>query len=102
MTEPGVASKGAVPRTDEEMLDYLKALARTELELRPEQVANLRPDTLILEGLQLDSLKQVVLLTHVEETFGIELSLDDRDELQNLTTVADLIRFIRTRAGGRP
>ena len=101
MTEPGVASKGALPRTDEEILEYLKVLARTELELRPEQVANLRPDTLILEGLQLDSLKQVVLLTNIEETFGFELSLDDRGELQNLSTVADLIRFIRTRAGGR-
>ena len=82
-------------RSDAEVLEYLKGVALTELELRPEQVANIRPETIIVEGLQLDSLKQVILLANLEENFGFELTLEDRQQLLGLTTVSDLIQFIQ-------
>ena len=84
-------------RTDADVLEYLRGVALTELELRPEQVANIHPETVIVEGLQLDSLKQVILLANLEESFGFEMSLEDRQELLGLTTVSDLIRFIQNR-----
>ena len=84
-------------RSDAEVLEYLKGVALTELELRPEQVANIRPETIIVEGLQLDSLKQVILLANLEENFGFEMTLEDRQQLLALTTVSDLIQFIQNR-----
>ncbi len=86
--------------TDQDILEHLKTVARTELELTPSQVAAIGPDTVIVEGLQLDSLKQVVLLASIEDTFGFELTLEDRQELQAMSTVADLIRFIQSRVNG--
>ena len=86
--------------TDQDILDYLKTVARTELELTPSQVTGIRPETVIVDGLQLDSLKQVVLLASIEDTFKFELTLEDRQELQAMSTVADLIRFIQSRVSG--
>lgn len=81
--------------TDAEILASLRNIAKAELELRADQVERMQMDTSIVEGLQLDSLKQVILLTTIEETFGFEWSLDDRQALQGLTTVGDLVKFIQ-------
>jgi len=51
-----------------------------------------------VEGLQLDSLRQVVLVTSIEGQFGFELTHEDRDRLVALRTVGDLIGLIRERA----
>jgi acyl carrier protein len=84
------------------MLEHLKEVARKELDLLPEQIARIQLDTPIVEGLQLDSLKQVVLITNLEETFGFEFSLEDREEVQGLETVGDLVRLVRRRANAAP
>jgi acyl carrier protein len=83
---------------DARLLEHLKALARTELELRPEQIERIDFDTPIVEGLQLDSLKQVVLMANLEATFGFELSAADLGQVRELQTVGDLVRVIRDRA----
>jgi acyl carrier protein len=83
--------------TDDRMLEQLKTLARTELEMRPEQIEKIGFDTSIVEGLQLDSLKQVVLMVNIEETYGFEFSLEDRELVQELQTVGDLVRLVRER-----
>jgi acyl carrier protein len=89
---------GDPPLSDAHVLAHLRALAGTELELQDEQIARIDLDTPIVEGLQLDSLKQVVLITNLEETYGFELAPEDREQLQTLTTVGDLVRMIRQRA----
>ena len=79
------------------ILAHLKTVARTELEMRPEQIDRILADTPIVEGLQLDSLRQVVLLANIEEAYGIELTLQDREQMQELQTIGDLVRFIQRR-----
>jgi len=83
------------------VLERLRLLARDELELKPDDLARLGPETQLVEGLQLDSLKQVVLVTYIEEEFGFELAYDDGERLQSMRTVGDLIRLIRERADPR-
>lgn len=84
--------------SDEYVLEQLRTLAREELEMKPEDLARVGPDTLLVEGLQLDSLRQVVLVTSIEEQFGFELTHDDRDRLLALRTIGDLVGLIRERA----
>jgi acyl carrier protein len=90
---------GPVPSEDD-VLDRLRAVAREELELKPEDLPLVTSQTLLVEGLQLDSLRQVVLVTSLEEQFGFELTHEDRDRLLGLRTVGDLIALIRERLGG--
>ena len=87
---------------DDDILARLRQIARTELELRPDQIERIQMETSIVHGLQLDSLKQVILLTSIEETFGFEMSPDDRQALQELTTVGDLVRLVRARSSKSP
>jgi len=86
------------PLSDDCVLERLRALAREELEMKPDDVARVGPETLLVEGLQLDSLRQVVLVTSIEEQFGFELTHADRGRLLALRTVGDLVRLIRERA----
>ncbi len=88
---------GVAPLSDEYVLERLRALAREELEMKPDDIARVGPETLLVEGLQLDSLRQVVLVTSIEEQFGFELTHADRDRLLSLRTIADLIGLIRER-----
>ena len=91
----------ALTPTEDYVLERLRLLARDELDLRPEDLARLGPETQLVEGLQLDSLKQVVLVTYIEEEFGFELAYDDGERIQSMRTVGDLIRLIRERADPR-
>ena len=85
------------PEGDNAIFTHLKEVARTELEMRPDQADRISLETPIVEGFELDSLRQVVLLTNLEETYGFELSIEDRERLLELRTVGDLVRFIRQR-----
>jgi acyl carrier protein len=84
--------------TSEQAFEQLKELAQSALELQPEQVELIGLDTSLVEGLQLDSLKQVVLMASIEESFGFEFSPDDLDRIRELVTVGDLVRFLQERA----
>lgn len=80
----------------EEILTYLKELAEEELELSEEQILQIELDTQIVEGLQLDSVSQVVLITNIEEKYGFLFDFEDREKIQ---TVRDLVDMILARAG---
>jgi acyl carrier protein len=88
--------------SDADVLERLKGLASAALELQPEQVARIQLETPLVEGLQLDSLKQVVLMSGIEESFGFEFTPDDADAAQKLETVGDLVSLVRQRAAGSP
>jgi len=79
----------------DQVYDRLRAIVTERLDLTPEQIAALRPDLPIVQGLQLDSLAQVTLIAGIEDEFNIELSLEDRE---GITTIADLIALIRERS----
>ncbi len=73
----------------------LRDVVTERLTLAPEQIAALRPDLPIVQGLQLDSLAQVTLIAGIEDEFQIELDLEDR---QRITTIADLVALIQQRS----
>ncbi|MGH7340490.1 MAG: acyl carrier protein [Candidatus Rokuibacteriota bacterium] len=84
--------------SESQVLAHLRMLANTELELSSEQIARIELDTPLIEGLQLDSLKQVVLIANLEETYGFVLTPAELERLQGLRTVGDLVRMIRQRS----
>ena len=84
------------PPSEEGILAYLKELAEEELELTEEQISRIELDTEIVEGLQLDSVSQVVLITNIEEEYGFLFDFEDREKIQ---TVRDLVEMIIARAG---
>ncbi len=87
---------GTQKPSEEEILTYLKELAEEELELAEEQIAQIVFDTQIVEGLQLDSVSQVVLITNIEEKYDFLFDFEDREKIQ---TIRDLVEMILARAG---
>ena len=85
-------------RTESEVLDYLRKVAREELKLPQQQIDSVRPETPIVEGLQLDSLAQVVLLSKIETDFGLVFEPEDRERLQ---TVGDLVRALQVQPASK-
>jgi acyl carrier protein len=79
----------------EQIYERLRAIVIDRLALTPEQIAALRPDMPIVQGLQLDSLATVTLIAGIEDEFHIELDMEDRERI---TTIADLITLIQERA----
>lgn len=77
---------------EEGILDFLKDIAREELELSEEQIEQMDLDTPLMEGLKLDSVTQVVLITAIEDRYGIEFELEDGEGLR---TVRDLVAIIQ-------
>lgn len=75
----------------ESVLSHLKKVAQDQMNLTPEQIEAIRPETRIVDGLQLDSLAQVVLMTSIEHDFGCTFS---PEELQGVETVNDLVQLI--------
>jgi acyl carrier protein len=82
--------------TEEGILAYLKELAEEELELTAEQISQIALDTQIVEGLQLDSVSQVVLITNIEERYGFLFDFEDTEKIRS---VRDLVEMILARAG---
>ena len=81
----------AVPRDDSAILQYLKQVAQEQLNMPPELIAAIRPDTPLMEALPLDSLNQVVLVSTIERDFGRTF---EPEQWQGLATVQDLLRMI--------
>lgn len=80
---------------EDRILAHLKLLAREQLNMTPDQVAAITPETRLLDGLQLDSLAQVVLVSSIEKDFGCSF---DAEQWQDLETVEDLLKMIAARA----
>jgi acyl carrier protein len=82
--------------SEEAVLARLKELARTELNMSPEQIAMISPEAPIVDALRLDSLAQVVLVTNMEQDFDCTFEADD---WQTVETVGDLVKMVSARAG---
>jgi acyl carrier protein len=81
--------------TGQEIVAYLKKTAQEQLNLTPAELAKVDLEFPIVEGLQLDSLAQVTLISAIEDDFGIVLELEDREQIR---TVQDLVRLIQERS----
>src|SRR4051812_35948149 len=79
----------------EEIIVYLKKTAQEQLNLTPEQLSQINLDLPIVEGLQLDSLAQVTLISAIEDDFGMVLEPEDREQIRS---VKDLVRMIQEKA----
>jgi acyl carrier protein len=73
------------------ILSHLKQVAQEQLSMTPGQIEAIRPEARIVDGLELDSLAQVVLMTSIERDFGCTFS---PEELQGVETVNDLVQLI--------
>jgi acyl carrier protein len=73
------------------ILAYLKKTATEDLKLTQDQIDAIRPEVQIADGLSLDSLAQTVLVSKIENDFGIMFEPED---LQQVRTVEDLVRLI--------
>ena len=82
--------------TEEGILAYLKELAEEELELSEEQISQIQLETQIVEGLHLDSVSQVVLITNIEERYGFLFDFEDQEKIR---TIRDLVEMVIARAG---
>jgi acyl carrier protein len=87
-----------LPFTETEILDRLRACAVEALELPPGEMPALTADLPLVEGLRLDSLRQVVLLARIEEEYGFEFDPADLSALGADGTLRDLVRVIQRRA----
>ena len=76
----------------ESIVTYLKKTAQEQLNLSPEQLSQVNLDFPIVEGLQLDSLAQVTLISAIEDDFGIVLDPEDREKIHS---VKDLVLMIQ-------
>jgi acyl carrier protein len=79
------------------VIAHLKQLARDELKLRPDEIERIDSTTSLIEGLQLDSLTQVVLLSELETRYGIALDVGGQEQLERIETVGDLVALITHR-----
>jgi acyl carrier protein len=84
--------------SQEEILDFLKSIALEELELSEEQIEAMTLETSIVEGLRLDSVDQVVLVTAIEERYDFQFDFEDG---KRIDTVKELVEMIRERIAAR-
>lgn len=77
-----------------EILDFLKSIAREELEMSDDQIQQMTLETRIVEGLQLDSVDQVVLVTAIEEHYDFQFDFEDGERVGTLN---DLVHMIQER-----
>jgi acyl carrier protein len=80
--------------SEDEILDFLKTIAEEELELTEEQIGQMTLETRIVEGLQLDSVDQVVLVTALEDHYDFQFDFEDGERVG---TLKDLVTMIQER-----
>ncbi len=78
--------------SQQEILLKLKQIAQEQLNLTPEQLASIQPDSPVMEALRLDSLATVVLISSVEREFGLTF---EPEQWQELTSIKDLVSMIQ-------
>jgi len=82
---------GSGPSQDQ-ILDFLKSIAQEELELSEDQIKQMTLETRIVEGLQLDSVDQVVLVTAIDEHYDLQFDFEDGERVGTLKDLVDMIR----------
>ncbi len=76
----------------EDILTDLKLIAVKELELAPEELSRLQPDSPIIETLNLDSLAQTAFIFAIEDHYGIAFELEDTAKIETLQDIINLIK----------
>lgn len=82
----------STPMSQAEILMKLKQIAEEQLNLTPEQLTSIQPDSPVMEALRLDSLATVVLISGVEREFGLTF---EPEQWQSLTSIKDLVLMIQ-------
>jgi len=93
MTEPT-----STQMTPAEILMKLKQIAQEQLNLTPEQLTGIQPDSPVMEALRLDSLATVVLISSVEREFGLTF---EPEQWQELSSIQDLVMMIQSGLAAR-
>ena len=75
--------------TEQEILEGLAEIVNEETGLDPAEV---QPDKSFTEDLDIDSLSMMTIVVNAEEKFNVRIP---DDEVKNLTTVGDAVRFIQ-------
>lgn len=75
--------------TEQEILEGLAEIVNEETGLDPAEV---QLDKSFTEDLDIDSLSMMTIVVNAEERFGVRIP---DDEVKNLTTVGDAVRFIQ-------
>ena len=75
--------------TEQEILEGLAEIVNEETGLDPAEV---QPDKSFTDDLDIDSLSMMTIVVNAEERFGVRIP---DDEVKNLTTVGDAVRFIQ-------
>lgn len=76
-------------KPDEELL---ASIAETFADVTDVAAADVRPDRLLIDDLEIDSLSMAELGVALQDKFDIELS---DDEIAELKTVADIVELLR-------
>ena len=90
-----MSTSASPPAAPKQIFGRLLTVAKTQLSLTDEQIEKISPELPLVEGLQLDSLAQVTLIAAIEDEFGVEFELEDR---QRITTIRDLVELIEERS----
>ncbi len=93
MTQPP-----ATQMSTQEILMKLKQIAQEQLNLTPEQLTSIQPESPVMEALRLDSLATVVLISSVEREFGLTF---EPEQWQQLTSIQDLVLMIQNGLAAR-
>ena len=76
--------------------EILEGLASIVNEVAGTPVADITPDKAFIDDLDIDSLSMMTIVVNAEEAFGVRIP---DDEVKNLTTVGDAVRFIQSAQG---
>jgi acyl carrier protein len=79
--------------TEQEILEGLAEIVNEETGLDPAEV---QLDKSFTDDLDIDSLSMMTIVVNAEERFGVRIP---DDEVKNLTTVGDAVRFIQGSQG---
>ena len=73
------------------VFDKVKEILCDQLDLREDEAEEITMDTNIMETFEADSLDVVDLVMSLEDEFGIEIP---DEEIENIKTVGDVVRYI--------
>ena len=73
------------------VFDKVKEILCDQLDLREDEAEEITMDTNIMETFEADSLDVVDIVKSLEDEFGIEIP---DEEIENINTVGDIVRYI--------
>ena len=79
--------------SEQEILEGLAEIINEETGLDPAEVL---ADKSFTDDLDIDSLSMMTIVVNAEERFGVRIP---DDEVKNLTTVGDAVKFIQSQQG---